>query len=97
MVWTGARAALGRLGLKDAPKGRYRRVSDRYPSVSAWGPSCGRARFRMLVMTTAFAIGLVLAAWTVLPFPLAVLVGRSLSNRATPSPEVALRPEVTPV
>ena len=28
-------------------------------------------------MTTALAIGLVLAAWLVMPFPLAVLVGRS--------------------
>ena len=29
-------------------------------------------------MTTALAIGLVLAAWLVMPLPLAVLVGRSL-------------------
>ena len=34
-------------------------------------------------MTTALAICLVLLAWLVLPFPLAVLVGRSL--RAEPS------------
>jgi hypothetical protein len=29
-------------------------------------------------VTTALAIGLVLAAWLVMPFPLAVLVGRSM-------------------
>ncbi len=29
-------------------------------------------------MTTALAIALVLAAWLVMPFPLAVLVGRSM-------------------
>ena len=29
-------------------------------------------------MTTALAIGLALAAWLVVPFPLAVLVGRAM-------------------
>jgi hypothetical protein len=33
-----------------------------------------------LSMSTVLAIGLVLTAWTVLPFPLAVLVGRSLRS-----------------
>jgi hypothetical protein len=31
-------------------------------------------------MTMELAIGLVLAAWLVMPFPLAVLVGRSLRS-----------------
>jgi hypothetical protein len=31
-------------------------------------------------MTIVLGIGLVLAGWTVLPFPLAVLVGRSLRS-----------------
>jgi hypothetical protein len=33
-------------------------------------------------MSTFAAIGLVLLGWTVLPFPLAVLVGRSLRRLA---------------
>jgi hypothetical protein len=33
-------------------------------------------------VTTALAIGLVLSAWLVLPFPLAVLVGRSMRTAA---------------
>jgi hypothetical protein len=44
-------------------------------------------------VTTALAIGLVLATWTVLPFPLAVLVGRSL--RAEPVAEVGTGLEPT--
>jgi hypothetical protein len=37
----------------------------------------------ILHMTTALGIGLV--AWTVLPLPLAVLVGRSLRARGSPA------------
>ena len=40
-------------------------------------------------MTTALAIGLVLAAWVVLPLPLAVLVGRSLREEPAASLELA--------
>ena len=36
------------------------------------------------VMTTEIAIGLVLTAWLVLPFPLAVAVGRSMRVAAEP-------------
>jgi hypothetical protein len=39
-------------------------------------------------VTTALAIGLVLATWTVLPFPLAVLVGRSLRAQLATEPAV---------
>jgi hypothetical protein len=49
-------------------------------------------------MTTALGILVVLAAWTVLPFPLAVLVGRHLGSRAADGPEaadVAPRPDLT--
>jgi hypothetical protein len=38
------------------------------------------ARDHDLLMTTVLGIGLVLAGWIVLPFPLAVLVGRSLRS-----------------
>jgi hypothetical protein len=47
-------------------------------------------------MTTAIGILLVLAAWTVLPLPLAVLVGRQL--KAADGPEAAAaapRPDLT--
>jgi hypothetical protein len=40
-------------------------------------------------MTTALVVAIALAAWTVLPLPLAVLVGRcmALSPDLTPAPE----------
>ena len=41
-------------------------------------------------MTTALAIGLVLGAWLVLPFPLAVLVGRSMRAERTAAPELTV-------
>ena len=50
-------------------------------------------------MTTALAIGLVLAAWLVLPFPLAVLVGRSLREGRLPAssspPDEGTRADLT--
>jgi hypothetical protein len=45
-------------------------------------------------VTTALAIGLVLAAWTVLPFPLAVLVGRALRAEPVLEAVAGLEPTV---
>ncbi len=45
-------------------------------------------------MTTLLAIGLVLAAWLVLPFPLAVLVGRWMGAGGVALPVVAAPREV---
>jgi hypothetical protein len=56
-------------------------------------PRTWPARAHHFGVTTALAIGLVLATWTVLPFPLAVLVGRSL--RAEPVAEVGTGLEPT--
>jgi hypothetical protein len=39
-------------------------------------------------VTPALAIGLVLATWTVLPFPLALLVGRSLRTEPLPTARI---------
>ena len=49
-------------------------------------------------MTTLLGILLVLLAWTVVPLPLAVLVGRQLRDRAVvvePGAEVVARPDLT--
>jgi len=43
----------------------------------------------ILQVTTALVIGLVLAAWVVLPLPLAVLVGRCLREEPAASFELA--------
>jgi hypothetical protein len=45
-------------------------------------------------VTTALVIGLVLATWTVLPFPLAVLVGRSLHAEPVAERATSLEPTV---
>jgi hypothetical protein len=50
--------------------------SDRYSRVFAEYARFRRAGRIISAVTTALAIGLVLAAWLVMPLPLAVLVGR---------------------
>jgi len=45
-------------------------------------------------VTTELVIGLVLAAWLVLPFPLAVLVGRSMGAGGVVVPAVVTPGEV---
>jgi hypothetical protein len=45
-------------------------------------------------VTTTLAIALVLSAWLVLPFPLAVLVGRSLRAGASARPAVVAPADV---
>jgi hypothetical protein len=81
---------LDRWPLGDAPRrlGPACAADLRFP-----GPRAGHS----VSVVTLWWVGLLLAAWTVLPFPLAVLVGRSLRAAGAPLDAVALAGEGHPV
>jgi hypothetical protein len=69
-------------------------MRDRYPPDVAESARNKPGEAHHFRVTTELAICLVLAAWTVLPLPLAVLVGRSLRAEPVAEAGAGLEPTV---